>query len=164
METVRLAFPLLQTAQAQKEITHNEALIRLDFLLGGAAQSADVADPPVEPQPGQGWIVAAGATGAWAGQDERIAFWDAGGWRFVVPVEGVRLWLLDRQVEARYGTGAWQIGQVQAARIQIGGADVLGEQQPAIGDPAGGSVVDAQARAALSALLEALRAHGLIAS
>jgi hypothetical protein len=40
----------------------------------------------------------------------------------------------------------------------------VGPQAAAIASPAGGSIVDVEARAALGALLATLREHGLIAS
>lgn len=47
---------------------------------------------------------------------------------------------------------------------RIGGVQVVGARRPAIGDPSGGTTIDAEARAALTAILGALRTHGLIAS
>lgn len=41
---------------------------------------------------------------------------------------------------------------------------VVNEQQAAITDPTGGGTVDTQARTAIIAILDALRAHGLISS
>lgn len=40
---------------------------------------------------------------------------------------------------------------------------VVADEQAAITDPAGGATIDAQARTAIIAILNALRAHGLIA-
>ncbi|MGE4304737.1 MAG: Gp138 family membrane-puncturing spike protein [Novosphingobium sp.] len=45
---------------------------------------------------------------------------------------------------------------------RVGGVKVLGERQGAISDPSGGSNIDSEARAALSALLAIARSHGLI--
>ena len=41
---------------------------------------------------------------------------------------------------------------------------VVGEQQPAIADPSGGSTTDSEARSAIGDILAAMREHGLIAS
>jgi hypothetical protein len=49
----------------------------------------------------------------------------------------------------RYANGGWSI--------------VLAAPQPAISNVAGGTTVDSESRAAISAILAALRAHGLIA-
>lgn len=46
----------------------------------------------------------------------------------------------------------------------IGGQQVVGARAGAIGSPAGGSTVDAEARGAIGQILSALRTHGLIGS
>ena len=48
----------------------------------------------------------------------------------------------------RYRSGAWE--------------QVLGAPQPAIPDATGGTTADSESRAAIAAILSALRAHGLI--
>ena len=58
--------------------------------------------------------------------------------------------------------GAWEVGIVRASEVQIGGARVVAARQPAIAAPAGGTVVDGEARSAIDQILGALRAHGLI--
>ena len=40
--TPRWALPFLFAGQAQKEMFHNEALVRIDALVHGIAQSADL--------------------------------------------------------------------------------------------------------------------------
>ncbi|MBB4211006.1 uncharacterized protein DUF2793 [Rhodothalassium salexigens DSM 2132] len=160
--TSRLVLPLLQTAQAQKEITHNEALVLLDALVHASAESADLAAPPAAPTPGQTWLVAAPATGEWAGRADALAVFTTGGWRFIAPVEGLALWLADRALPAVYRDGAWVIGSLAATGLEIDGHQVIGARQGAIADPDGGTTVDAECRAALATLLAALRTHGLI--
>lgn len=58
----------------------------LTFLPQGTVLSA-VMDVPAAPADGDRYVVPAGATGAWVGQDGRIATWDAGGpaWVFEDP-------------------------------------------------------------------------------
>lgn len=50
----------------------------------------------------------------------------------------------------------------RVAEIRVGGDQVIGARQAAIGDPVDGAVVDAEARVAIRSILSALRAHGLI--
>lgn len=160
--TDRHALPLLQAGQAQKELTHNEALVRLDLIASAAAQA--IADaPPADPAPGTCWIVGAAPTGAWAGAAHQLAAWTDSGWRFVAPVEGMRVWLIGAGVDAMWRGGAWRIGEMVAARLLVEGVAVVGPQQPAIADPVGGDTVDDEARAAISSILAALRTHGLLA-
>ena len=66
--TERHQLPLLQSGQSQKEVTHNEALVRLDALLHLAVESRTASVPLVSPTLGATWIVAVGAAGDWSGQ------------------------------------------------------------------------------------------------
>ena len=160
----RFALPYLQPGQAQKEVFHNEALTTIDALLHAAAQSAGDNDPPGSPTVGQCWIVGSSPTGDWTGQSGAVAAWTEGGWRFIAPREGMLLWLVDEQLWARRGPGGWIIGDVPAQSVSVAGTQVVGTQQSAIADPSSGATVDSEARATLSELLAAIRAHGLIAT
>lgn len=53
---------------------------------------------------------------------------------------------------------------VLGSGLVVSGNQVVGAQQGAIADPAGGGTVDAEARLAVQLILGALRAHGLIAT
>jgi len=160
----RFALPYLQPGQAQKEAFHNEALTTIDALLHPVAQDAGDDTPPESPVIGQCWIVGDAPTGAWAGYAGSIAMWSAGGWRFIAPQDGMMLWLASDQVWARRSGSIWIIGDLPVNTISIAGLQILGARQPAIADPAGGAVVDTQARSTITALLAAMRAHGLIAT
>lgn len=162
--TDRFALPLLQAGQAQKDVTHNEALVRLDMLSHAAAVSADVAAPPSAPAAGQCWIVAAGASGAWAGHVGAIAGWTMGGWRFVAPVVSMTLWVADRGHKMRWTGSGWIDAEVRADGLYQGGVRVVGAQGGAIMSPSGGAVVDGESRAAIDAILVMLQMHGLIAA
>jgi hypothetical protein len=161
--TARLALPLLQAGQAQKEMTHNEALARLDLAVQARVETMGLNDPPADPAAGGCWIVGPAPTGAWAGNAGVLAGWTADGWRFVAPIEGMEAWVADQAVRARYGGGAWQAGELAGKQLLIDGVKVIGVQESAIADPAGGTTIDAEARATIGAILAALRGHGLIA-
>lgn len=141
--TARLALPLLAMAQAQKEVTHNEALTLLDLLVQPVVEAGPQATPPATPDPGQGWIVGAGASGAWDGEGGALALWTAGGWRFVTPRAGMRTFRLSDGAWMRFDGAAW---------VEPG----------TIASPAGGATVDSEARAAIGALILALVGHGLL--
>ncbi len=160
--SARFALPLLQPGQAQKEIFHNEAITLLDLIVQTVVVDAGLDTPPDAPEPGQSWIVGAAPSGAWAGRADAIAGWTAGGWRFVLPVEGMTAWIGARELPARHLSGVWSIGALTATKMVIAGEQVVGPREAAIADPAGGSVVDAESRATLAAILVMLRAHGLI--
>jgi hypothetical protein len=162
--TARLALPFIAPGQAQKELFHNEALARIDALAQAAAVAIGVTDPPAAPMPGQCWVLGDGPSGAWAGQDRALAAWTEGGWRFVAPVAGMSVWSVADGLLARFDGERWRLGDVPARRFIVGGVGVVGMQQSAIDAPNGGTIVDSEGRAVISAILIALRAHGLIDS
>ena len=106
-ETRRLALPLLDGAQAQKHATMNTALTRLDALSAPAALSRANAAPPEVFADGDLYIVGAGASGAWAGQEGMIAYADNLGWSFAAPLVGRRLWVEDERLEVAHDGAAW---------------------------------------------------------
>jgi hypothetical protein len=159
--TDRLGLPLLAAGQSQKEVTHNAALTQLDMLMQSAVVAAFVTAPPAAPQPGQCWIVGRGATGAWAGQDDALAQYSGSGWRFRAAFDGLSVWNMAAARPLRFTGGRWS-DALDASALRIGGKQVVGAQQPAIPAPSGGTTPDVQARAAITAVLSALQAHGLI--
>jgi len=84
----RLNLPFIQQAQAQKHITHNEAIERLDLLVQLVVEGFAADTPPVLPQEGQIWALGAEPSGVWAGQGNMLAAWAGGGWLFLPPAEG----------------------------------------------------------------------------
>jgi hypothetical protein len=79
-ETTHLGLPYLAAAQAQKHVTHNDALCRLDAVVQLAVIDTALTAPPGSPVEGDRYIVADGATGAWAGHDGEIAAFVDGAW------------------------------------------------------------------------------------
>lgn len=161
--TPRMGLPMLAAGQAQKEMTHNEALLLIDALVSGAVVEVGLDSPPLAPEDGACWIVGAAPTGAWQGQAYAVAISSPGGWRFVAPREGMRLWAGAGRGFVLFRGGEWRVGEVHG-KVFVEGTQVVGKRLPAVAEPVGGVVVDGQARAAIVAVLEALRVHGLIAS
>ncbi len=142
--TPRLTLPLLAAGQAQKEVTHNEALVLIDALIGAQVVAVNVAAPPVTPVAGECWAVGAAPTGVWAGQAGRIAVATVGGWRFCNVPDGFAV---------RLSSGAnWR----RSGSVWIA--------SPVVAAPTGGTVIDSEARAAIGALRSALIAAGLLAA
>ena len=160
----RLGLPFLSAGQAQKELSHNEALLLLDAVVHGCCPAAPANDPPLTPEVGFAYICGPNPTGAWAGRQHNLAISSESGWRFINPVEGLEV--VDRATGRRwrFASGSWSLGIVKANEIQIGGVKVLGAQRPAIADAIGGTTIDAEARSALTQILASLRAHGIIAA
>lgn len=138
----RFALPLLFAGQSQKEVIVNEALIAADILLHPAIEAV-ITTPPAAPESGQCWLVGASATGAFAGQSGRIASWNEGGWRFVSPRAGMRAYDIAAAAFRVFTDGTWQLAPAPAA-------------------PAGGTIIDAEARTTIGALITSLRAAGVL--
>lgn len=138
--TPRRGLPLLFAAQAQKEVVLNEALSILDALTHPAVEEERNA-PPANPQDGQCWLVGPAAAGDWAGHAEEIACLSGGDWLFLAPSDGLRCWVASSGQWIRY-EGGW-----------------IAPEKPAI--PAGGQFVDAESRASLEAVINALTEAGI---
>lgn len=104
--TPHLGLTLVEQSQAQKEVTVNMALMRIDAVLNSAAISRAVSTPPLEPQEGDVYIVAAAATDSWAGKDGHVAYFEQI-WRFIAPNDGMMLWVQDESAHVVYTSGVW---------------------------------------------------------
>lgn len=100
--TAQLELPLVLPAQAQKHVTVNEALARLDAVAQLRVVSSTLATPPAAAVEGASYLVPAGAGADWAGMEGRIAVRSNGGWVFLVPRAGWRAW-----DESRFGVLAF---------------------------------------------------------
>lgn len=106
--TSHLGLVLVETAQAQKEITVNTALKRIDALLNTGVIDKDLATPPVSPQEGDVYIIAASPSGAWAGHSGKLTYFEQI-WRFVTPREGLTLWVQDEDLLYTFDGSAWVV-------------------------------------------------------
>ncbi|HEY4123758.1 MAG TPA: DUF2793 domain-containing protein [Rhizomicrobium sp.] len=106
-ETPRTGLPFIAAAQAQKHVTHNEALAELDALLGARFLDRDLAAPPASPSDGDAYLVHATATGAWASQEGKIAFCLDGNWRFYAPFAGLVALVIDEGKFIAFDGSAW---------------------------------------------------------
>lgn len=108
--TANLGLPLLQAAQAQKHVTVNDALVRIDAAAQLVLQSVDQNTPPGLANDGDCYGVAAGAVNEWAGQDGKVAVRANGGWVFLSPQRGWRARIVDREADALHDGSAWVSG------------------------------------------------------
>ena len=106
-ETSRLNLPLIMPQQAQKHVTHNEALQALDALVQPVVESRTIGVPPAAPLLGDAYIVGAGASGAWSGHDDEIAAWQAGAWLFYDPAPGWQVYVKGEKAIVAFDSGAW---------------------------------------------------------
>jgi len=103
-----LDMPFLMPSQAQKHVTHNEALQHLDALVQLRVGAFGASLPPAAPEHGDCYALGAGASGDWAGQDGSLAYWDGTGWLFLTPVAGWRAWGQTEGEMRVYDDGDWR--------------------------------------------------------
>jgi len=108
--TPRLALPAIEAAQAQKHVTHNEALTLIDALTQLAVESRTLTAPPGTPADGSCYIPAPAATGAWSGWGGQIALFSGGGWVRISPVSGLKAWVKAERLTVTYEDGIWRDG------------------------------------------------------
>jgi hypothetical protein len=94
-DTNRLSLPLLRASQAQKHVTMNDALMRLDGLTQLVIASRSLSLPPAAVEDGTAYGVPAGAVNAWAGHEGELAIRANGGWVFALPRAGWRAFIID---------------------------------------------------------------------
>ncbi len=111
----RFELPYLLPSQAQKHVTHNEALQRLDVVTQLTLRGFVETTPPALPAAGDIYGVGVGASGSWSGQDATLAYWDGAAWLFITPQEGWRAWSVPDQELRVWRAGAWQpsVSQLQ---------------------------------------------------
>lgn len=102
-----LDMPYLMPSQAQKHVTHNEALQQIDTVVQLSVKAFEATTPPGAPEEGMRYALGENATGAWAGQDGKLAQWSATAWQFFDPQEGWRAWGETEQMIKVYFGGAW---------------------------------------------------------
>ncbi|MBY8978374.1 DUF2793 domain-containing protein [Rhodobacteraceae bacterium NNCM2] len=105
--TTKLLLPYIFAAQAQKHVTHNEALRILDGLVQLSVLDRDLTAPPGSPADGDRYIVGSGATSDWAGWDQNVALWTDGAWLRLPPRTGWRVWVEDEGLLLVYAGTGW---------------------------------------------------------
>jgi len=106
-QTTHLGLPYIDAAQAQKHVTHNEALQQLDALVHLSVSARNQAAPPASPVEGQRLLVGAGAAGAFAGRDFCVAAFLSGAWTFFAPLAGWRVYVEAEQALLFYDGANW---------------------------------------------------------
>ncbi|HRK63829.1 MAG TPA: DUF2793 domain-containing protein [Terricaulis sp.] len=116
-----LALPYLAGGQAQKHVTVNEALLRLDALTQLVAEAALTSAEPADPVDGALYILPPGKTGdAWGAMaNHALAYWRDGVWEEIAPRTGWRAYAKDigailvftgaAWLDAAAASGAWRV-------------------------------------------------------
>ena len=104
--TTHLGIMLVEQSQAQKEVTVNAALTRIDAILNNGAKSRTTNTPPGSPASGDLYIVGSTPTSAWTGQGGKITYYDQA-WQFIAPGAGMTLWVNDESKLYSYDGSSW---------------------------------------------------------
>lgn len=108
MATPVLGLTELVSAQALPEVTVNENARWLEFFAGGAKiLDRNLATPPGSPADGDTYLVATSGTGAWSGQDGKIAQYISTAWAFKTAKEGMLLYVADEDIRISYDGSTW---------------------------------------------------------
>ena len=106
-QTPNLTLPYIMPSQAQKHVTHNEAIRMLDAVVQIAVLDRDLAAPPPEPAEGDRYLVAPGAADEWSGREGELAAFQDGAWAFFAPRTGWIVWLADEAKAVAFDGGDW---------------------------------------------------------
>lgn len=142
MGTPHWNLPYLATAQSQKEMTHNEALVIIDAVMRGMVENGPLDVPPADPMAGQCWIIGDNPEDEWLDKPQNLAIFTDGGWRFVVPHNRMKFYCISTGTILCFNGNEWLLPQV-------------------ISEATGGMTVDEEARAVLVELIQLLHGHGL---
>nr|WP_319516747.1 DUF2793 domain-containing protein [uncultured Cohaesibacter sp.] len=126
--TALLALPFIAANQNQKHVTHNEALRMLDALVQLSVLDRDLTAPPDAPSDGARYIVADGASDAWAGWDGSVAAYQDGAWIEFVPLTGWLAWLEDESTLLMYDGAEWSDFLTESVGVALAGGlfDMIG--------------------------------------
>ena len=109
-QTSHLNLPFLAAAQAQKHVTVNETLLRLDALVQLSAKSATTIAEPGSPSDGDIYLLPSGKTGAaWSAMaNGALAYYRDGVWEELTPNPGWRCYVADQAALYARNASAWK--------------------------------------------------------
>lgn len=116
--STNLLLPYIMPSQAQKHVTHNEALDMLDALVLLTVADRTTTAPPADPADGARYIVGPSAGGAWAGREGQVAAWQDGVWSYFAPQEGWIAWCAAEGKLLVFSGGTWEETGARAGGLQ----------------------------------------------
>jgi hypothetical protein len=103
--TARMKLPYLVASQAQKEVTHNEALEIIDVLLHAFALAIENTPPDV-PEKNDCYIIGTEPQGEWENYSNALAYYTTG-WNFIEATEGMTVWVRSTRCHYTYDGTSW---------------------------------------------------------
>ena len=114
-DTPNLGLTYLEAAQSQKHVGVNEGFRLLDTVVQASVADKDLTAPPGSPTNGDTYIVAAGASGLWAGQSDNLAAWKDNAWQFYEPKYGWFAYVVDEDLFYYFTSSGWVVYQAPIA-------------------------------------------------
>jgi len=102
-----LKLPYLAPAQAQKHVTHNEALRQLDAIVQ-LSVITEANEPPETPENGACYVVGSNPLNGFANKAHHIAAYQDGAWAFLAPNIGWRSYVQDVAEFRIFNGTEWQ--------------------------------------------------------
>ncbi len=106
-QTPNLRLPYIAPSQAQKHVTHNEAIRALDALIQLVVIDRALTEPPLEPEEGDRHIAGPAASGFWSGKDNQVAAWQDRAWTFFPPQDGWYAWIMTERKFVVFDETIW---------------------------------------------------------
>ncbi|MEM7302519.1 MAG: DUF2793 domain-containing protein [Pseudomonadota bacterium] len=118
--TPNLVLPYIMPSQAQKHVTHNEAIRKLDALVQLAVVDRTLTAPPASPTDGGRYIIASPATGDWLGRENQLAAWQDGAWAYFTPQSGWLARAINENTTLVFDGSAWVSASTQSSFSTLG--------------------------------------------
>ena len=120
--THHLSLPYIMPSQAQKHVTHNEALRMLDAVVHLSVLDTGINQAPSAPNEGERYVIGDNPVSPWDGKSNQIAAYIDGAWMYFQAGEG---WLTWNQASSElliFSGGMWQAIQSGASEevMQLG--------------------------------------------
>lgn len=107
MTTANLGLDQVTPNQSNKTVTLNKINGVLDNIVQLSVLDKDLTTTPGSPSEGDRYIVAATATGVWAGNENNIAYYQAGTWNFYIPRTGFTAYIVDEDKFYYWNGSIW---------------------------------------------------------
>src|SRR5581483_1062712 len=133
-ESAKLRIPYIAASQAQKHVTHNEAMTLLDTLVQLSVLDKDLSSPPGSPAEGDCYIVKPAGAGAWTGWDNRVVRFIDGAWRSYLPGSGAgagwMAYVVDEAAIYVFNGATWVAAGVQFGTSFLDFAEIASPANP----------------------------------
>jgi len=118
-QTPRLGLPWLMPAQAQKHVTVNEALRRLDALVQPCVRSRQIRQQPAVADVSEAYILPEDPQGdVWGGcAPGTLVIYQDGHWTQIVPFQGLQIFVSDETRSVIFDGEQWRALQPEPTRL-----------------------------------------------